>query len=340
MTEDEKNILIISVRGDVHVEAVLKHFAPNVNIFLHNSDGLANLYQNECRFIIDYDSEQVKIVRADGMEIDLSQITAVWYRKPHLWYIDCGTLEKEIILDHRYKKQENLRVVDAIAAKCTALGKLVINDVDMSRKTSKKVEQLFVAKKLDLKIPSTLITSQVAELQRFIQKNNDDVVIKSIGGEAEYGKWLLPSVTHQYSQQELIKDYQGFSSTGYYFLIQQELKKKADIRVTVVGEKIFACKIYSQDNPKSITDFRIADPYSLKHESIKLSDDTAKKIINLCRHYGLIYAALDLVEDLNEQLFFLEINPLGQYLWIEDLTEMPISQHIADYLTRADAKTK
>jgi glutathione synthase/RimK-type ligase-like ATP-grasp enzyme len=56
------------------------------------------------------------------------------------------------------------------------------------------------------------------------------------------------------------------------------------------------------------------------------------QILTLQRRLGLIYSAFDLVRTPQGEYVFLETNPFGQWLWIEDLTGLPISKAIADFL--------
>jgi len=56
------------------------------------------------------------------------------------------------------------------------------------------------------------------------------------------------------------------------------------------------------------------------------------KIVDIVRGSGLTYATLDFIVRPDDELVFLELNPAGQYLWIEQLTGLPISEAICDYL--------
>jgi glutathione synthase/RimK-type ligase-like ATP-grasp enzyme len=60
------------------------------------------------------------------------------------------------------------------------------------------------------------------------------------------------------------------------------------------------------------------------------------KLTTLVRELGLVYGAVDLVENRDHEILFLEVNSMGQWLWIEDLTGLPISQAIARHLAEAE----
>ncbi|MCL4392569.1 hypothetical protein M1145_00275 [Patescibacteria group bacterium] len=52
--------------------------------------------------------------------------------------------------------------------------------------------------------------------------------------------------------------------------------------------------------------------------------------MNKC--YNLNYSAIDLMEDKNGKIYFLELNPNGQYLWVENKLDLPISKAMADFI--------
>jgi hypothetical protein len=47
---------------------------------------------------------------------------------------------------------------------------------------------------------------------------------------------------------------------------------------------------------------------------------------------GLVYGTIDLIVTPDNRYVFLELNSAGEYSWIEELTGLPISEAIADYL--------
>lgn len=115
-------------------------------------------------------------------------------------------------------------------------------------------------------------------------------------------------------------------------IVQQEIIKKFDIRVTVVGQEIFAAAIWSQANPETKVDWRHGSRTDLKHELIELPADISYKCIEITQALGLTFGAIDLICDSHNKFWFLEINPNGQWAWIENLTGAPISKAIVKEL--------
>jgi glutathione synthase/RimK-type ligase-like ATP-grasp enzyme len=49
-------------------------------------------------------------------------------------------------------------------------------------------------------------------------------------------------------------------------------------------------------------------------------------------HFGLNYGALDLILTPDGRHVFLEVNPVGEFFWLERCPGLPISKAIADIL--------
>ena len=100
-----------------------------------------------------------------------------------------------------------------------------------------------------------------------------------------------------------------------------------------MGEQVFATAIWSQDNEETETDWRKGSRPDLRHEKIVLELRVQRQCVKLVQRLGLRYGAIDLVCDRSGKLWFLEINPNGQWAWIENLTGYPIAAAIVDELT-------
>ena len=101
--------------------------------------------------------------------------------------------------------------------------------------------------------------------------------------------------------------------------------------MTVVGEKLFPVKIESQEYEESRIDWRRGTNI-ISHKYIELPKIISRQCINLVKHLNLIFGAIDLVIDKEGNFYFLEINPNGQWAWIEKRLNLPISQEIATLL--------
>ena len=119
-------------------------------------------------------------------------------------------------------------------------------------------------------------------------------------------------------------------------IYQREIAKACDLRVTVIGERLFATAIHSQADNETEVDWRRGSRVDLVHELVELPEELAARCLELTRALDLRYGAIDLIRDSDGANRFLEINPNGQWAWIERRTGAPLSAAIVDALL-ADA---
>lgn len=109
----------------------------------------------------------------------------------------------------------------------------------------------------------------------------------------------------------------------------------AELRVTVVGDKTFAAVVDGSDtNDPTVRDWRVGYyTGNFKAEAFdELPPDLAERCVALTKRLGLQYGAIDLIIDKQGKEWFLEINPNGQWAFVEDQTSQPIGRAIADLL--------
>ena len=81
-----------------------------------------------------------------------------------------------------------------------------------------------------------------------------------------------------------------------------------------------------------MTDWRRGDVDKLDHWVEPLPTDLADRCIRLVADYGLAFGAIDLARTPDDQWVFFELNPNGQWAWLEHKTGLPLSAALADLL--------
>ncbi|HTT93637.1 MAG TPA: hypothetical protein VMF55_03135 [Solirubrobacterales bacterium] len=127
---------------------------------------------------------------------------------------------------------------------------------------------------------------------------------------------------------------EDFGEDRETYLLQAQVDKRLDIRVTVIGDRCFATEIESQVDPESVVDWRHGGT-DLAHSPHELPDEIAGLCLDLCAGYGLRFGAIDLALRPDGGYSFFEVNPNGQWAWIEQLTGAPLSSALADLLLSA-----
>ena len=120
-------------------------------------------------------------------------------------------------------------------------------------------------------------------------------------------------------------------------ILQQEIRKAYDVRVTVVGPDVFAATIDSQTQADTQVDWRRSSRSDLAHTAIELPEFLRQQCIELTKSLGLRFGAIDFVLDEGGEYWFLEINPNGQWGWVENRTRQPIAASIVNELERIGA---
>jgi glutathione synthase/RimK-type ligase-like ATP-grasp enzyme len=118
-------------------------------------------------------------------------------------------------------------------------------------------------------------------------------------------------------------------------IFQRYIDKRFELRITVVADQLFAAKIDSQANEEAKHDWRRAI-HSGEYSPYELPNEIAEKCLRLVKEFGLQFGAIDMIVTPADEYVFLEVNPNGQYGWIETRTGLRISEAIARALVRGD----
>ncbi|MEX2053246.1 MAG: hypothetical protein WD898_03415 [Candidatus Paceibacterota bacterium] len=211
---------------------------------------------------------------------------------------------------------------------------------DAIRVSSRKPYQLVAALGAGLDIPSSVIGNSVVCLRNFMitlgscKSLASKPVNRPLSRISENGT-ATTFFTQKLKAEEI---HPGIDRVKACPLIFQEyVEKDFELRITVVRGEVFACAIYSQANEKTRVDWRHYDIPNTPHKQYELPLNVKEKCIKLVEALGLEFGCIDMIVTPDGRFVFLEINPIGQWLWIEELTKMPITESLADLLLDQDS---
>lgn len=190
-----------------------------------------------------------------------------------------------------------------------------------------KPKQLMLASEIGFNVPQVLITNDITSVREIIRSGpaiGKPLRQALINGEQERVIFT--------TRLEHLNDRDEDAIAQAPFIVQAEIKKQYDVRVTVVGSQFFATAIRSQEHEETTVDWRQGCRPDLKHERIELPRVVEDQCAALMKRLNLRYGAIDFICDQQGKLWFLEINPNGQWAWIENLTRYPIAAAIVDEL--------
>lgn len=258
----------------------------------------------------------------------LDDVKSVWYRRP------------VVPKAHPEMSTETREFVEAEWRAClwslyTTLDAFWVNPPLIGHRLLEhnKLYQLKAAAGVGIEVPATIITSDHEALLAFCDQCGGNIVIKTLAGhffKKEDGGDAFVIYTNLLSK-EMIERYRD-SVRIAPVMAQEYVPKRFELRVTIVGDAVFTCAIHSQDSERTKHDWRRYDFEKVRHEPYELPKALEEKLLTLMRGWGLAFGAIDMVLTPDGRYVFLEINPSGQWAWIEQLTGMPISQAIAELL--------
>lgn len=204
--------------------------------------------------------------------------------------------------------------------------KKIVSDPYQIYKAENKLLQLERAIVVGFKIPVTLISNSKGEVKSFIKSHNSCIVKPIRSGRLVTEGKLQLMYTSKIDEEELYKSVDDVLTPC---IIQNEVEKKYEIRVTVIGQEVFSAKVESQKFNETKLDWRRK---KLSFERCEIPNSIKDSCIKLVRSLGLNFGAIDLALATNGDYYFFEINPNGQWAWIELDTGLPIADTLINFL--------
>jgi hypothetical protein len=313
-------IVLVSHPGDEHATAVrtaleerkVRHYLLDTSQFpIHSS--LSIRYSG----IGKPDAGSFLYRNGAGGAVSLNDARVVWWRRPMPF-----TLHDEVA-DPTHRTFAHNEITEAVSGLWHCLDAAWINPPDRDEVASHKVYQLKVAQSVGLPIPETLVTNDPAEARGFAARH---------GCERTIYKSFLALETAWRETRLLRPEELGLLDNVRFapVIFQEYIPADIDLRITVIGRRIFAAAVHSQNTSYKV-DYRM-EMNNTTIEPHRLPPAVEHKLFDLMQRLGLVYGAIDLRRRPDGTYVFLEINTSGQWLFIEERTGQPITQAFVDAL--------
>lgn len=211
-----------------------------------------------------------------------------------------------------------------------ALDALWINNPQRTFDAENRLNQLLLAQKIGFSIPETLITNEMEAAKKFFKRFRKSTIVKVLHHHEIYlNQRSYRFLTNNIETSHLSK----FDELTYAPVIfQEKIENDSEIRVTVVNDKTFSCRISTIQEKRNFSDLHKIKEKELIFSEINIGKKMEKLCINLNRKLGLLVSSIDFVQGKNGELFFLEINPIGDWNWIEKHTNLQITKSLFDFV--------
>jgi glutathione synthase/RimK-type ligase-like ATP-grasp enzyme len=251
--------------------------------------------------------------------LELEDVSTVWWRRPEPFQ------PAPELTDPAHRARAFRQCEQAMAGMWQALDATWVNDPTREAVADRKLYQLAVARRLGLAIPRTLVTNDPTRAREFAAGLSPTRVITKGMRLSRTGVWQTRWADPG--------DANAFEGARYAPAVFQEyVGAEADFRVTIVGDQIFAAEIDASRTAYPL-DWRV-DYANARVTPASLPESVTAKLRALMKALGLVYGAADLRRTSEGDYVFLEVNPSGEWLFVERRTGQPITQAVADLLAR------
>ena len=328
-----KTVLIHASVDDVHADAVARCLRElGVNSFVATREQCFKDWNISCR-----DDEVILSAESEKTQWRTADFRSVFWRRDFIvepTWVPAEGLEPSVV---QFLAEQRSIHVDCAFKRLSSTCPF-INNLDSNRRASSKALQHHVARRCQLSVPETYIGNDPHEAEKFasgIWNKGNRCCTKNIeSSHVAINGVKHARLTHFFSEGDL-PDLSGLAICPMIF--QEYIEKRFEYRVTVVGNEVFSCRIDSQSaGGATAVDWRNYAIPSTPHHAVQLDQSLEEKLVRLVGELGLTYGAIDLIESPEGEFYFLEVNSMGQWLWIEDLTELPISMSIARHLANPE----
>lgn len=304
-------VLIVSNTGDIHCDFLVDACSrQEVECFRLNTDRF------RISGVVDWRVDTGEcLIEIDGRRCRLSDVSLLIYRRPipaHQMRTDIEPWVRRL-LDSEWNAIE-CALSQTVRCK-------VLNGLAGSALAQNKIVQLQTARDAGLNVPETLISTDARALREFADRHR--CVTKGIVNAFHLdGKDLRSAFTSFVDAQALAQ----YDPTGVATLLQRAVEAAAMWRIVVVGGKTMGFRFHGPQLGQ-VADSRPIER-DLEGTYLPVPPLVAEKLLQMCRALKIEFASADFIEEPHGELWFLDLNPEGQWAFLEDRFGVRISDEI------------
>lgn len=317
-------ILIITEAEDIHALAVAEALA------LRGADATVwatSDFPTRSEETLHFDGKSQSSLRIEGTDVSLQDplFDVVWRRRPAF------VIDPDIHPADRAFAEGECGIFRRSFFSFLSPGAFWINPLQGVVKAGSKMLQHQAAANVGLRMPETLYTNSPQEVRAFLHRKHGKVVYKPFlpTGWSDGARQWMP-YTSRISAESLADETLRLTPG-----IFQELVPKAyEIRLTMMGHRAFAAKVFSQETATGQVDWRKAYR-ELRFEPVRVPAVIEEKCVALLEELGLVFGCFDFVVDPDGEYVFLEVNEMGQFLFVERYCGLPLLDAFVAFLLQA-----
>lgn len=324
-------ILILSTYGDSTTDEVIVYLQDKGAAYFRLNDNDIFRYKLSIS-ISEHTNRPYFLIDTGETVIHSDMVKTVWYRKFGFY--------SSSIMNDQFEKQYGTEFLPQFTSeykgtlnlicKCLAEKKWLAN-----YKTVKpdKFMVLNIAHSLGIRVPMSLITNNKSALLADMPKN---IIAKSLT-DSSFIEMKNKCVAAMYTFE--LRPFQKYIPESFLpTLVQETIEKEFEIRTFYIDGHFFSMAIFSQNDPKTRTDFRkYNDEHPNRYVPYVLDKAIEMKLTLLLEYLDINTGSLDLIFTPNAETVLLEINPCGQFGMMSKPCNYPLEEIVADTLIKFEA---
>lgn len=308
-------ILIVTSTHDLHALIIQREIlARGQPCALFETDAIAATQSVSWRFAAGRPT--VRIGCGADKEIDLADVTAIWWRRPQpTQRTDSAAAPAPYreLIDTQCRAALTGMFSDRFHGRW-------VSSPDATSRASDKLLQLSVAARHSLRVPRTVVTQRKQDVLDLYEAADGRIIVKSVVGVRE------PMLFTRFVEDPGAIDAAAYAACPAMY--QEYIPGCRHIRLNCFGARSYAAAIDSD-----ALDWR-AD-LSVPVVAWDVPAALHARIRAVLDELGLAMGVVDLKQTPDGEFVWLEVNPQGQFLFLEPLTGLPLTRYFADYLIDA-----
>ncbi|WP_049721757.1 ATP-grasp domain-containing protein [Gilvimarinus polysaccharolyticus] len=258
-------------------------------------------------------SPDASLVDHNNTLFNCSELTTIWWRRVNAPLSNNYNLAD----DAAYKLIPGECRAALLGAMFTAFTGRWVNDPSAELRADNKLVQLQAAAQIGFEVPSTLVSCIPDAIREFVAEQGGQVVVKVIRGLAEF------SVPARVITADEITDIEALTACPSIW--QAIVVGDTHLRVHVFGRQVIAVQITSEK-----LDWRpdLCSPMT----EYPLNNSLKAQCQQLIKVLQLTMGIIDIKLKPDGTPVFLEVNPQGQFAFVEAITGLPLSRYMAEFL--------
>jgi glutathione synthase/RimK-type ligase-like ATP-grasp enzyme len=255
---------------------------------------------------------------------DCKNIKLVLFR-----YFDLKFLEYYSGVQQLYFQQQWYQLFNYLQTvlKCTW-----INHPLKTFEAENRLNQLLIAKNLGFNIPETSITNIAESAQDFLENNSNQTVVKVLHHHEITSKQVSHRFLTSDVDESMVSKFDQLKFAPIIF--QEKIPKREELRITIIGNKIFPVKLTTSKDKKEYSDLHKIHEADLEFLQVEIDKKLKRMCLKMNNLLGLEVSSLDFIVDINGEIYFLEVNPIGDWNWLEKHLKLSITETVTKLIKK------